>query len=69
MTKAKGARKDRDCVMDFPAAWAFVRTTNEKDHDPNCSWVGWGMLCDCRVLYDEYDRRERRMAQRKKVKR
>lgn len=48
------------CIMDFPEAWQFVRPTDPKDHDPNCSWRvrHGGLLCDCHILMDEYARRE-----------
>lgn len=47
-------------VMDFPTAWAFVRTTKPLAHDPRCSWrtAGGAFLCDCYVLMDEYARRK-----------
>lgn len=48
------------CVMDFPTAWAFTRASAIKDHDVQCSWYTHNMLCDCRVLNDEYDRLEAR---------
>jgi hypothetical protein len=46
--------------MDFPAGWAFVRTTDPADHDPRCSWrvAKGGFLCDCHILWDEIARRE-----------
>ena len=46
-------------VMDFPAAWAFVKATDPADHDPRCSWrtQNGALLCDCDVLWDEYVRR------------
>jgi len=49
----------REVAMDFPAGWAFVRGTLPESHDVRCSWrVTTGvLLCDCRVLWDEYDRR------------
>lgn len=48
------------CVMDFPEAWKFVARTELKDHDPRCSYViaQRGMLCDCYILWDEYERRK-----------
>ena len=50
-------------VMDFPESWAFVRTTDPKDHHEKCSWrvTNGALLCDCQVLYDEYDRWKKRM--------
>lgn len=51
------------CVMDFPTAWAFIREQHPDptEHDPRCSWVQakGGVLCDCHVLMDEYNRRKR----------
>lgn len=49
-------------VMDFPAAWEYVRTTDPTDHHDQCSWrsTGGALLCDCTVLNDEYKRREAR---------
>ncbi len=44
--------------MDFPQAWKFTRSTRLEDHDPKCSWAKAGLLCDCRVLWDEIERRE-----------
>lgn len=51
--------RSSECVMDFPAAWDYVRATKEKDHHPQCSWVvtHGALLCDCSVLSREYDRR------------
>lgn len=47
-------------IMDFPTAWAFVRATNPDDHHLDCSWrtTAGALLCDCRVLWDEYDKRK-----------
>jgi len=49
------------CVMDYPTAWAFIREKHPdpKEHDPRCSWVqaSGGILCDCHVINDEYERR------------
>jgi hypothetical protein len=50
-------------VMDFPAAWAYVReralTHGTDEHDPRCSFVqtNGALLCDCDVIWDEYVRR------------
>lgn len=46
-------------VMDYPAAWAFVRETNPTDHHERCSWrrTNGALLCDCDVIWDEYVRR------------
>lgn len=48
------------CVMDFPQAWKFVARTELKDHDPRCSYaISYrGMLCDCFILWNEYERRK-----------
>ena len=43
--------------MDFPEAWAFVRTTKLEDHHMRCSWRS-GVLCDCNVLWAEYYKRK-----------
>lgn len=52
-------------IMDFPTAWAFVRETEMDSHDPRCSYrvANGGLLCDCFILNDEYERRreERRI--------
>lgn len=53
------------CVMDFPTAWEFTRTSRIEDHDIQCSWYTHNMLCDCRVLSDEYERRQIELEQRK----
>jgi hypothetical protein len=54
------------CVMDFPSAWAFVREQHHdpKEHDPRCSWVqaSGGILCDCHIINDEYERRKSKLA-------
>ena len=49
-----------DAIMDFPEAWAFVRKTEFEAHDEACSWqtTGGALLCDCAVLWDEYERRK-----------
>lgn len=48
-------------VMDFPAAWAYIRQEHPDpaDHHPSCSWAqtSGALLCDCDVLWDEYVRR------------
>lgn len=46
-------------IMDFPTAWAFVRATAMSDHHEECSYrvAQGGFLCDCDVLWDEYERR------------
>lgn len=46
-------------VMDYPAAWEFVRATDPADHHEKCSWrqTNGALLCDCDVLWDEYERR------------
>lgn len=46
-------------VMDWPTAWAFIRTTRPEDHHERCSWrtENGALLCDCDVLWDEYVRR------------
>lgn len=51
------------CVMDFPQAWAYVRERaverGTDEHDPLCSFrqTDGALLCDCDVLWDEYERR------------
>ncbi|ANA85454.1 hypothetical protein BOWSER_59 [Gordonia phage Bowser] len=47
-------------MMDFPTAWAFVKTTHCIDHDPRCSFrqTCGAVLCDCHVLNDEVARVE-----------
>lgn len=47
-------------VMDFPEAWAYVRETDFREHDPKCSYraASGGFLCDCFILWNEYDRRK-----------
>lgn len=47
-------------IMDFPAAWEYVRSTKPEDHHEKCSWrtEGGALLCDCDVLWNEYDRRK-----------
>ncbi len=49
-----------NCIMDFPTAWEFVRATKADDHHEKCSWrvTNGALLCDCRVLWDEYERRK-----------
>jgi len=49
------------CIMDFPTAWAFTEASKDRDHDPRCSWIQARMLCDCRVIWDEYERRRQAM--------
>lgn len=46
-------------IMDYPAAWAFLAATQAEDHDRRCSYhqANRGVLCDCHVVNDEYDRR------------
>ena len=50
-------------IMDFPQAWAYVRERAVKhgtdEHDPRCSFVtqNGALLCDCDVLWNEYERR------------
>lgn len=46
----------RVVVMDYPAAWAFVRATDPAIHHDHCSWrtTNGALLCDCDVLWDEY---------------
>ena len=44
-------------IMDYPAGFAFVRTTDMNEHHERCSWRA-GMLCDCDVLNKEYARRK-----------
>jgi len=53
------APDERAAVMDYPAAWAFTRASQDSDHDPRCSWIQARMLCDCRVIWNEYERRKR----------
>jgi hypothetical protein len=54
------------CIMDFPTAWAYIREQhpNPAEHDPRCSWVQTqgGILCDCHVINDEYERRKAAVA-------
>lgn len=47
-------------IMDFPTAWAFVRTTEPAQHHLDCSWrrQNGAFLCDCDVLNAEYMRRK-----------
>ena len=47
-------------IMDFPQAWAYVAETELDEHDPKCSYrVGQrGLLCDCFIIWDEYNRRK-----------
>lgn len=46
-------------TMSFPEAWAFVNETHMDEHTPTCSYrqSQGAILCDCHVLWDEYDRR------------
>lgn len=48
-------------TWDYPTAWAYIREQHPDpaEHDPRCSWVqmNGGMLCDCRVINEEYARR------------
>jgi hypothetical protein len=50
-------------IMDFPAAWEYVReraTAHGLDeHHERCSFrtERGALLCDCDVLWDEYERR------------
>ena len=46
-------------IMDFPEAWDYVRETELDEHDAACSYrvCQGGMLCDCFILGDEYERR------------
>ncbi len=50
------------CIMDFPTAWAYIREQHPDpaEHDPRCSWVQaqGGVLCDCHIINDEYERRK-----------
>ena len=52
-------------VMDIPAAWAFVETTRPEQHHERCSWraTEGALLCDCPLLWDEYERRRVARAQ------
>ena len=47
------------CIMDFPSAWKFVRATEMSQHELMCSYrcTNGGLLCDCQILNDEYERR------------
>jgi hypothetical protein len=47
-------------IMDYPTAWEFVRATCPLDHDERCSWrtQSGALLCDCYILWNEYDRRK-----------
>jgi len=45
-------------VMDIPSAWKWTEESKMEDHHERCSWRTDRMLCDCRVLWDEYDRRK-----------
>jgi hypothetical protein len=49
--------------MDYPSAFKFVAGTNLVDHDPRCSYrvANRGMLCDCHIINDEYERRKKLM--------
>lgn len=51
---------DKMVIMDFPTAWAFVKDTLFKDHHKDCSWrtTFGALLCDCNILWDEYERRK-----------
>jgi hypothetical protein len=46
--------------MDFPEAWDYVRETELDEHATACSYrvTQGGMLCDCFILMDEYERRK-----------
>jgi hypothetical protein len=48
------------CIMDYPTAWKFLEPTKLEDHDEKCSYrqANRGLLCDCRIIWDEYDRRK-----------
>lgn len=47
-------------VMDIPSAWEFLAGTKMGDHEQPCSYrqTGGGILCDCRVIDEEYERRK-----------
>lgn len=51
------------CIMDYPTAWAFVAKTKLTQHHPKCSYrqTKRALLCDCRVLNDEYDCRKKEL--------
>lgn len=55
-----GARLPGTAIMDYPTAWAFVKTTKPVDHHSKCSWrtQNGALLCDCDVLDAEYMRRK-----------
>lgn len=57
--KSRVSEKAIGCVMDFPAAWDYVRSTKPEQHHPQCSWfvTHGALLCDCLILHDEYERR------------
>lgn len=50
---------DPRVIMDYPTAWEFVRNTNPQNHHEKCSWrtENGALLCDCDILWDEYERR------------
>lgn len=60
MADTKRTTATRECIMDYPQAWAFVRETELDSHDPRCSYriAEGGLLCDCFILNDEYARRK-----------
>lgn len=57
MTDHAAARRAQECVMDFPTAWAFTIASEDAEHDPRCSWIQARLLCDCRVIWNEYEQR------------
>lgn len=56
-----------EAIMDYPEAWSWTRGSNLEDHDEQCSWKTHKMMCDCRVLWDEYERRKKQAISRRSM--
>jgi len=54
-------KEQSTCVMDFPTAWKFVKGTKLEDHHEKCSYrtTDRCLLCDCNILWDEYEKRKK----------
>lgn len=50
-------RDAANVIMDYPTAWAFVKSTDPADHHERCSWrtTNGCLLCDCDVLWNKYE--------------
>lgn len=47
--------------INFPRGWQICKASKSEDHDPRCSWIQMGLLCDCDVVMKHPEQLDKNM--------